>query len=156
MCGWWVLGGTEQWQLGCQPKHCLWCGETEHMFLPCTFTFTSRCVLAQGIMFNLLFVAYLVSPKFCHSLVGFLEEAAVVTYTHAIKVRFGADLQSWGGEGRMSLYETCGSAGQDARTHYHKLLSALLPARHPAADTNTNFPTSSLLPSFSPPVYTGH
>jgi hypothetical protein len=49
--------------------------------------FRSAVIVAQGVMFNLLFVAYLLSPKFCHSLVGYLEEEAVKTYTHAIKVR---------------------------------------------------------------------
>jgi len=47
--------------------------------------FRSAVIVAQGVMFNLLFVAYLLSPKFCHSLVGYLEEEAVKTYTHAIK-----------------------------------------------------------------------
>ena len=37
--------------------------------------------LAQGIFFNIYFLAYLLSPSFCHRLVGFLEEEAVHTYT---------------------------------------------------------------------------
>jgi hypothetical protein len=37
--------------------------------------------LAQGVFFNVYFLAYLFSPKFCHRLVGFLEEEAVHTYT---------------------------------------------------------------------------
>jgi threonyl-tRNA synthetase len=47
--------------------------------------FRSNVILAQGVMFNMFFLAYLVSPKFCHSLVGYLEEEAVKTYTHALK-----------------------------------------------------------------------
>jgi threonyl-tRNA synthetase len=48
--------------------------------------FRASVIAAQGIMFNLLFVGYLLSPKFCHSLVGYLEEEAVKTYTHALEV----------------------------------------------------------------------
>lgn len=48
--------------------------------------FRAAVLAAQGIMFNAMFVAYLLSPKYVHSLVGYLEEEAVVTYTHAIKV----------------------------------------------------------------------
>lgn len=49
--------------------------------------FRTNVILAQGIMFNMFFLAYLVSPQFCHSLVGYLEEEAVKTYTQALKVR---------------------------------------------------------------------
>eukprot|EP00878_Enallax_costatus_P035022 GHUV01038985.1.p2 GENE.GHUV01038985.1~~GHUV01038985.1.p2 ORF type:complete len:117 (+),score=34.27 GHUV01038985.1:32-352(+) len=48
--------------------------------------FRANVMIAQGIMFNMLFMAYLVSPKYCHALVGYLEEEAVKTYTHALKV----------------------------------------------------------------------
>jgi len=41
-------------------------------------------VIAQGLMCNFLFVAYLISPRYCHSFVGYLEEQAVHTYTHLI------------------------------------------------------------------------
>jgi len=40
--------------------------------------------LTQGIYFNFFFVAYLVSPRFCHRLVGYLEEQATLTYTHIL------------------------------------------------------------------------
>ena len=38
-------------------------------------------VVAQGIFFNSYFLAYMLSPKFCHTFVGYLEEQAVHTYT---------------------------------------------------------------------------
>lgn len=38
---------------------------------------------AQGVLFNLFFASYLLSPKTVHRFVGHLEEQAVVTYTHA-------------------------------------------------------------------------
>lgn len=39
---------------------------------------------AQGIFFNLYFVVYLLFPRVCHAFVGYLEEEAVRTYTHAL------------------------------------------------------------------------
>lgn len=39
---------------------------------------------AQGVFFNGMFLAYLVSPKICHRFVGYLEEEAVHTYTRCI------------------------------------------------------------------------
>jgi bacterioferritin-associated ferredoxin len=42
--------------------------------------------LRQGVFFNAYFLAYLVSPRACHAAVGYLEEEAVKTYTHALKV----------------------------------------------------------------------
>ena len=38
----------------------------------------------QAVLMPGLFLAYLISPRFCHSLVGYLEEQAVVTYTHLL------------------------------------------------------------------------
>ncbi|KAK9853381.1 hypothetical protein WJX84_004641 [Apatococcus fuscideae] len=42
-------------------------------------------LLAQGVFFNFYLLAYIISPRLCHSIVGYLEEEAVRTYTHAIK-----------------------------------------------------------------------
>lgn len=42
-------------------------------------------VIAQGIMCNFLFIAYLISPRYCHSFVGYLEEQAVHTYTNLLQ-----------------------------------------------------------------------
>jgi Alternative oxidase len=39
---------------------------------------------AQGVFFNGMFFAYLISPSICHRFVGYLEEEAVHTYTRAI------------------------------------------------------------------------
>ncbi len=41
-------------------------------------------VAAQGLMCSFLFPAYLISPRFCHSFVGYLEEQAVHTYTNLL------------------------------------------------------------------------
>ena len=42
-------------------------------------------VLIQGIFFNSYFLAYLISPSFCHRFVGYLEEEAVETYSAMIE-----------------------------------------------------------------------
>ena len=42
-------------------------------------------VVTQAVFWNFYFLCYLFSPRFCHSLVGFLEEEAVHTYTMLIK-----------------------------------------------------------------------
>lgn len=41
--------------------------------------------LGQGIMCNMFFLSYLLSPKTCHRFVGYLEEEAVKTYTHLLR-----------------------------------------------------------------------
>ncbi|CAN6269150.1 unnamed protein product [Urochloa humidicola] len=40
---------------------------------------------AQGVFFNAYFVGYLVSPKFAHRVVGYLEEEAVHSYSEYLK-----------------------------------------------------------------------
>jgi len=47
--------------------------------------FRGMVILAQGVLCNMFFLAYLASPKTCHAAVGYLEEEAVKTYTHALK-----------------------------------------------------------------------
>jgi hypothetical protein len=50
---------------------------------------------AQGVFFNAFFVSYLISPRTCHRFVGYLEEEAVITYTHAIHELQARKLPSW-------------------------------------------------------------
>lgn len=50
---------------------------------------------AQGVFFNAMFVAYLVSPKICHRFVGYLEEEAVHTYTRCIRELDAGLLPKW-------------------------------------------------------------
>ncbi|SGZ51626.1 CIC11C00000000838 [Sungouiella intermedia] len=40
--------------------------------------------LGQGVFCNMFFFLYLLSPRYCHRFVGYLEEEAVSTYTHLI------------------------------------------------------------------------
>ncbi|MCJ1413717.1 Alternative oxidase, mitochondrial precursor [Xylographa parallela] len=51
---------------------------------------------AQGVWYNALFFAYLLSPRTCHRFVGYLEEEAVITYT-----RFLAEIDA----GNLPLFE---------------------------------------------------
>jgi len=39
-------------------------------------------LLAQGVFWNLFFVLYVLSPRTAHRFVGYLEEEAVISYTH--------------------------------------------------------------------------
>jgi hypothetical protein len=50
---------------------------------------------AQGVFFNSMFLAYLVSPRTCHRFVGYLEEEAVLTYSLAIQDIEASLLPRW-------------------------------------------------------------
>lgn len=50
---------------------------------------------AQGVFFNGFFISYLISPRTCHRFVGYLEEEAVMTYTHAISDIEQGRLPAW-------------------------------------------------------------
>eukprot|EP00929_Paragymnodinium_shiwhaense_P002068 TRINITY_DN102279_c0_g1_i1.p1 TRINITY_DN102279_c0_g1~~TRINITY_DN102279_c0_g1_i1.p1 ORF type:complete len:357 (+),score=82.05 TRINITY_DN102279_c0_g1_i1:103-1173(+) len=68
------------------------------------------CVLVgQGIFFNFFFIAYMLSPRFCHRFVGYLEEEAVKTYTHLLE-EMDADM--------LPLFADA-PAPMFARTYYH-------------------------------------
>ena len=55
---------------------------------------------AQGVFFNFYFITYMISPKYCHAAVGYLEEEAVLTYTHLLGVRLG-DVSGAGGNNTL-------------------------------------------------------
>ena len=44
------------------------------------------CPLLAGVFVSMFWLAYFVSPRFCHKFVGYLEEEAVKTYTHCLEV----------------------------------------------------------------------
>ena len=54
----------------------------------------------QGVFFNFYFITYMISPKYCHAAVGYLEEEAVLTYTHLLGVRLG-DVSGAGGNNTL-------------------------------------------------------
>nr|QOZ05778.1 cmRNA-ATP5F1B-mutAOX [synthetic construct]QOZ05780.1 cmRNA-HBA1-mutAOX [synthetic construct]QOZ05782.1 cmRNA-minimal-mutAOX [synthetic construct] len=52
-------------------------------------------VVAQGIFVSGFSLAYLISPRFCHRFVGYLEEEAVKTYTHCLEELDSGNLKMW-------------------------------------------------------------
>lgn len=66
--------------------------ENERMHLMIAMTmrmpgpmFRGMVVASQGIFYWSFGLAYLISPRFCHRFVGYLEEEAVKTYTHLLE-----------------------------------------------------------------------
>ncbi len=57
--------------------------------------FRGAVLVAQGVLYNLFFASYLLSPKTVHRFVGHLEEQAVKTYTHAIEDIDAGKLPQW-------------------------------------------------------------
>lgn len=57
--------------------------------------FRGVILLAQGIFVNCFFIAYMLSPRFCHRFVGYLEEEAVKTYTYCLKCIDDDTLPIW-------------------------------------------------------------
>ncbi|XP_063427500.1 uncharacterized protein LOC134711003 [Mytilus trossulus] len=54
------------------------------------------CVVgAQGTFVTMFSLAYLMSPRFCHRFVGYLEEEAVVTYSKCIQDIQKGSMQHW-------------------------------------------------------------
>ena len=75
-----------------------------------TLLFRGMVLACQGVMWNWFFCMYLLSPRFCHSFVGYLEESAVHTYTSVINAcGEGQDLHEWGQKPATAL----------ARKYYH-------------------------------------
>lgn len=81
---------------------CLEEAENERMHLMTFMTLRQPSLLfrglilgAQGVFYNLFFMAYLVSPKTCHRFVGHLEEEAVLTYTRCIKELEEGRIPEW-------------------------------------------------------------
>ena len=64
------------------------------------FGFRLAVLGAQGIFFNAFLAAYVITPRTCHRFVGYLEEEAVKTYTHALADvdAKGSDASAWASE----------------------------------------------------------
>eukprot|EP00347_Sterkiella_histriomuscorum_P006841 403351227 len=64
--------------------------ERTHLFLfmnyknP-SYLFRAMIAMGQGVFWNFYFLWYLISPRFCHRFVGYLEEEAVHTYSIFLK-----------------------------------------------------------------------
>lgn len=58
--------------------------------------FRLAVLATQGVFFNAFLAAYIFSPRTCHRFVGYLEEEAVKTYTHAIHdIDSGGEAAVW-------------------------------------------------------------
>ncbi|PSC67633.1 alternative oxidase [Micractinium conductrix] len=57
--------------------------------------FRASVIAGQALVFNAYMIAYTLSPKTCHSFVGYLEEEAVKTYTRAINDLDAGKLPKW-------------------------------------------------------------
>lgn len=53
------------------------------------------CLGAQGVFFNSMFFAYLISPRTAHRFVGYLEEEAVLTYSLVLRDIEAGKLPAW-------------------------------------------------------------
>lgn len=60
-----------------------------------THLFRLGVIGAQGAFVTMFSVSYLISPKFCHRLVGYLEEEAVKTYTKCLQDIETGSVQEW-------------------------------------------------------------
>jgi hypothetical protein len=81
---------------------CLEEAENERMHLMTFMTlrdssiwFRALILGAQGVFYNLFFLAYVVSPRTCHRFVGYLEEEAVLTYTRCIEDLEAGKIPEW-------------------------------------------------------------
>ncbi|KAJ7485040.1 AOX, alternative oxidase mitochondrial precursor [Mycena galericulata] len=81
---------------------CLEEAENERMHLMTFMTlrhssiwFRALILGAQGVFYNLFFMAYIVSPRTCHRFVGYLEEEAVLTYTRCIEDLEAGRIPEW-------------------------------------------------------------
>ncbi|KAJ7347869.1 AOX, alternative oxidase mitochondrial precursor [Mycena albidolilacea] len=81
---------------------CLEEAENERMHLMTFMTlrdssiwFRALILGAQGVFYNMFFLAYIISPRACHRFVGYLEEEAVLTYTRCIADLEAGKIPEW-------------------------------------------------------------
>ncbi|XP_071941861.1 uncharacterized protein [Antedon mediterranea] len=76
--------------------------------------FTFMVLGAQGIFVNIFFIAYLLSPMFCHRFVGYLEEEAVITYTKLIEEIDNGTMAEWQNKSAPEIATKYWKLGPDA------------------------------------------
>lgn len=57
--------------------------------------FRAAVLGAQGVFFNAFFITYIISPRTAHAFVGYLEEEAVITYSHALDELDAGNIPEW-------------------------------------------------------------
>lgn len=60
-----------------------------------SWLFRSGVIVSQGAFVTMFSIAYLISPRFCHRFVGYLEEEAVFTYSKCLKDIESGSLKHW-------------------------------------------------------------
>jgi len=60
-----------------------------------SWLFRMCVVSAQGVFVSFFSLAYMISPRYCHRFVGYLEEEAVVTYSKLLKDIDGGPMNHW-------------------------------------------------------------
>lgn len=60
-----------------------------------SWLFRSGVIVSQGAFVTMFSIAYLLSPRFCHRFVGYLEEEAVFTYSKCLKDIESGSLKHW-------------------------------------------------------------
>nr|QQY98950.1 alternative oxidase [Anadara broughtonii] len=60
-----------------------------------TWLFRTCVIGAQGVFVTMFSLSYLLSPRFCHRFVGYLEEEAVITYSKCLKDIENGSLKHW-------------------------------------------------------------
>ncbi|KAG2432620.1 hypothetical protein HXX76_008960 [Chlamydomonas incerta] len=117
--------------------------------------FRAMVIVAQGVFFNAYFLAYLLSPRTCHAFVGFLEEEAVKTYTHALEEidagRLWKDtpappvaVQYWGLKQGATMRDLILAVRADEACHAH--VNHTLSQLNPSTDANPFATGASQLP----------
>ncbi|PNW78476.1 hypothetical protein CHLRE_09g395950v5 [Chlamydomonas reinhardtii] len=117
--------------------------------------FRAMVILAQGVFFNAYFIAYLLSPRTCHAFVGFLEEEAVKTYTHAlVEIDAGrlwkdtpappVAVQYWGLKPGANMRDLILAVRADEACHAH--VNHTLSQLNPSTDANPFATGASQLP----------
>ncbi|XP_070175216.1 uncharacterized protein [Littorina saxatilis] len=60
-----------------------------------SWIFKTSVIGSQGVFVTLFGACYIISPKFCHRFVGYLEEEAVITYTKCLEDINGGPMKHW-------------------------------------------------------------
>ena len=108
---------------------------------------------AQGVFFNAFFLSYLISPRTCHRFVGYLEEEAVRTYTHALHdIDGGGPASVWATQPAPKLAKRYWRMPEDATVR--DLIVAV--RADEASHSHVNHTLSSMGTRQSNPFHVGH
>ncbi|KAF9943951.1 inducible alternative oxidase 2 [Modicella reniformis] len=85
--------------------------------------------MVQGVFFNVFFTLYMVSDRTAHRVVGYLEEQAVISYTHMLdEIKSGVlengpapkiAIDYWNLEENATIRDVCLAIRLDEAVHMH-------------------------------------